>query len=267
MVLCSIEEAWGSDFNKSPNSTPGYSKTYVKEKQNPSRNRYKYDFSRDSAPLSEHNGSYRSQVYNRVNIPNHNNNNDNHELLIPETDNDAKDPRFSQQNININQQNLIDKYNYNQEENNIPQVNIQKNKNIDKFDNNYHNNNNNHNIEYNDNVMPNEETDEYENFETKNYNDNTDDEYELTEENSADIQDDVEHLEDFTETINSEQTGNITVNMSHLLNKVNNLIDYFDQYTKGNGNELKDVFMFVIIGIFFIFIMDLIFRIGQKIKG
>ena len=73
MVLCSIEEAWGSDFNNKPNSMPGYSKTYVREKQNPSRNRYRYDFSRDSAPLSEHNGTYRKQTNNHVTIPNHNN--------------------------------------------------------------------------------------------------------------------------------------------------------------------------------------------------
>lgn len=267
MVLCSIEEAWGSDFINPPNSTPGYSKNYVKQKQNPSRNRYRYDFSRDSAPLNEHNGSYRVQTNNRVNIPNDSNN----EPIHPQVEYPPHNPRFSQQNININQQNLIDKYNYEQEENNyIPtsrQENNQNNRQVENY------NTNNKIIDNDkDSYLPIEEEDEYENFQDRNYNDNREDEYDSTPnmENKFNTKiDDQDYEENDYESDNEDNSNQktVTVNFSNLLSKVNNLLDYFEQYSKGNGNEMKDIFIFIILGIFFIFILDLIFRIGQKIKS
>ncbi len=274
MVLCSIEEAWGSDFKNPPNSTPGYSKTYVKQKQNPSRNRYRYDFSRDSAPLSEHNGSYRTQTTNRVTIPNNNSN----EPIYPLIESPPKHPRFSQQNININQQNLIDKYNYQQEQDNyqqeqnnyIPsfrQENMNNNSQEDIYNKTIENNSNNSNNNNQNTFLPNEEEDEYENFQDKNYNDVTDDEYEYSSDNQNNNISKEENEDYETENEDSNNQNVVNVNFSNLLGKVNNLLDYFEQYTKGNGNEMKDIFIFIILGIFFIFILDLIFRIGQKFKN
>ena len=70
MVLCSIEEAWGSSFNQGFNYHPGTSQSYHKKNNQPSKNRYRYNFHRSSHPLPNHNGSYRDQNVYDVTLDN-----------------------------------------------------------------------------------------------------------------------------------------------------------------------------------------------------
>lgn len=61
MVYCTLQEAWGSTYSKPKkkrsNSKNNNIEHFISTNDKLSKNRYRYDFSRDEQPLPEHNGS------------------------------------------------------------------------------------------------------------------------------------------------------------------------------------------------------------------
>lgn len=166
MVFCSIEEAWGTNFDNL-------------QQEN---NRYKYDFSRDSKTLKEHNGTNREATKQNV--------------VIKKID-----------NYDADSEELFETFKKEEEE---------------PFENKTPSNNN--------EKKENEEDDE--------------DEFEGEE----------EYYEDEYET-SGEHSDIILDKLNAIMNMIN----------KNDNGGFKDIIIFVIVGIFIIFVMDLIFRIGQKI--
>lgn len=228
MVLCSIEEAWGSNFNNLDNQT-----RHVKKDDN----KYRYSFSRDSRPLSEHNGCYRNPNKHNITINN----------TIGNTQPDKDSPPGHSLGDDDDER-------------------------FESFESNYDNSSD-------DTYQPVEEENDFENFEMIDNNESSrnnvyvedddndnDDTFEGQEENeiSNDVSDKNEYYNNYQSEDEDNQTG-VTVNMSIVLDKLNKLIGNFEDVTKMGNSGLKDIFIFVILGIFLIFIMDLIFRIGQKL--
>ena len=152
MVLCSIEEAWGSDFNQNFKYNPGTSQTYKKKNNQPSKNRYRYNFHRSSEPLPNHNGSYRDQNVFDVTL-------DNNKPLEEEY-------QFENQS-NSNNNNLTPiEYDNNPNQNKIynsAQKNLAKKTNNDLVP-----------------FYDNDEDENYENFDSQSNNENSDDEFDIT---------------------------------------------------------------------------------------
>lgn len=232
MVLCSIEEAWGTSFNNLEDKPP------QKNIQNVD-NRHRYAFSRDSRPLSEHNGCVRDQSR--------------HTLIIDNKKN-IREPSPPEHNVNNNDDPDSDSY-----------------ENFENDPNDYQNENR---------FQPIEEENDFENYETFNKNEDRGNIYIDDEDNGSDDEFEGEEENNISKNINSdkqneyynnyeseseEPESGITNNMSIILDRLNKLMNLFEQNTQSGNNGMKDIFIFVIVGIFLIFILDLIFRIGQKI--
>lgn len=274
MVLCSIEEAWGSDFNQNFKYNPGTSKTYQKKNNQPSKNRYRYSFHRSSEPLPNHNGSYRDKNVYDVTLDN----------------NTPSEEEYQFENSNKNNLSLMmphHKLNKKITDNNEHDDIIEKKKSLkkitDDFDPLYD--------------IDNDYDQNYENFDSQSYNENSDDEFDITklrnqyntkknndqDNNSTstnDSDDDSDNEDEFNNKDKNQSSKNITNNMASDLGKVkvnfnlsdlnqkfNDLVKVIEKYTMTNGNDMKDIFLFIFLGIFVIFILDLIFRIGQKLKS
>ena len=276
MVLCSIEEAWGSDFNQNFKYNPGTSQTYKKKNNQPSKNRYRYNFHRSSEPLPNHNGSYRDQNVFDVTL-------DNNKPLEEEY-------QFENQS-NSNNNNLTPiEYDNNPNQNKIynsAQKNLAKKTNNDLVP-----------------FYDNDEDENYENFDSQSNNENSDDEFDITKlnrhydkkkkdfdndnnsdtSNDSDSDDDEKDNERANKRDNDENknqssrniinnsnselgTVKVNFNLADLNQKFNDLVKVIEKYTMTNGNDMKDIFLFIFLGIFVIFILDLIFRIGQKLKS
>lgn len=229
MVLCSIEEAWGSNFNNLDNQP----------KKTRTDNRYRYDYSRDSRPLSEHNGCYRNPSKHQITI-----NNSQH-----------------------------DSRNNHQMSRSVPPSHSLEDNNDDNehFENNYSN------LSIDESFQPVEEDNDYESFVTSDRTDNNvfiededndnEDNFEGEEGNEISVKNSEDNNE-YYNNHNSDDEDNdsgVTVNMSLIIDKLNKLIGGFEDITKIGNSGMKDISIFIIIGIFLIFIMDLIFRIGQKL--
>ena len=276
MVLCSIEEAWGSSFNQSFNYHPGTSQTYQKKNNQPSKNRYRYNFHRSSEPLPNHNGSYRDQNVYDVTLDNN---------PPPEEEYHFENQtNFSNSNltpIESNNKNINNRSHKKQLVKNL------SGKNINDLEPLYDNDND----------------DNYENFDSQSYNENSDDEFDITKLNkhydrkkkkkkveqdnnsdtsSDDDDDDDDDTSDNITNLNTNKIVNqnninnnkselgkvkVNVNLNELNQKFNDLVKVIEKYTMTNGNDMKDIFLFIFLGIFVIFILDLIFRIGQKLKS
>ena len=261
MVLCSIEEAWGSNFNQNFNYNPGTSQTYQKENNQPAKNRYRYNFHRSSEPLKDHNGSFRNKNVYDVTI--NNNSPPEEEYQFETSDN------FYQQEENHNSKSLN---NHRKKEKSSFKNHKKDNNDLDGF---YDNDNN------------------YENFDSQTYNDNSDDDFDIsklgrnqaqknnmkTQDNTSsdsDSDSDTDDEEEDPQSKNkiitsnkSNDTNQVKVNfdMTDLNQRFNELVKVIEKYTLGNGNDMKDMFLFIFLGIFVIFILDLFFRIGQKFKS
>ena len=226
MVLCSIEEAWGNSFNNLED----------KPQQKNTDNRYRYDFSRDSRPLSEHNGCYRNQ--------------NKHTLII----NDKK-------------KNRID----NRPPSHLEEPKEDTNDSYENFENDPND------LQNDDRYLPAEEENEYETFNNNEDRENIylddddneqDDDFQGEEENEISNNENSDNSNEYYNNYqqNSEEAeSGMTVNMTMIMDKLNKLMGLFEQNTLSGNNGMKDIFIFVIVGIFLIFILDLIFRIGQKI--
>ena len=229
MVLCSIEEAWGTDFNnkknKKNNNNPKYNKTY--DKNMPPHPQ----FSRDTTPLKNHNGKNR--------IP-----------LVQTIENEQ---------INKEQQNY-----YNKEASQPSYYSEEEDSDDDIHNENNTNNINEPNEEYYDYLGSVTNDDNYSEYNEETYDDDDDDddEYQQQQQNETNYNDTIH------DSYRGGQNGeaHVTVNISHLMDKVNKLVNYLEKQYKRNGNENQDVFLFIVIGIFIIFIMDLIFRIAVKVS-
>lgn len=63
MVYCTLQEAWGNTYSKpkkkksNPKNTNNNIEHFISTNDKLSKNRYRYDFSRDEQPLPQHNGS------------------------------------------------------------------------------------------------------------------------------------------------------------------------------------------------------------------
>ena len=61
MVYCTLQEAWGNTYSKPKkkrsNSKNNNVEHFISTNDKLSKNRYRYDFSRDEQPLPQHNGS------------------------------------------------------------------------------------------------------------------------------------------------------------------------------------------------------------------
>ena len=275
MVLCSIEEAWGSDFNQNFKYNPGTSQTYKKKNNQPSKNRYRYNFHRSSEPLPNHNGSYRDQNVFDVTL-------DNNKPLEEEY-------QFENQSNSNN--------------NNLTPIEYDNNPNQNKI---YNSTQKKLAKKTNNDLVPfydNDEDENYENFDSQSNNENSDDEFDITKlnrhydkkknvdddnnsdtSNDSDSDDDEKDNERANKRDNDENknqssrniinnsnselgTVKVNFNLADLNQKFNDLVKVIEKYTMTNGNDMKDIFLFIFLGIFVIFILDLIFRIGQKLKS
>jgi hypothetical protein len=251
MVLCSLEEAWGDNYTSTnkQQTQQTHNKTY--EKDMPPHPQ----FSRDTRPLKKHHGKK-----NRVPL---------------------------KKNIQMNiQQTINDEANM-QEQQNLYEEEYQPHSTTSEDMNNYSEVNDEYEDENEEEETNNKQTEEYYDYSGTLVNDDNDDNYGEFNEQEYDetYDDDNEQDEQYTENQDVEEEiianprydsymggqgsgeAHVTVNISHLMDKVNKLISHFDKHRKRNGNENQDVFLFVVIGIFIIFIMDLIFRIAVKMTS
>ena len=252
MALCSLEEAWGADFktNNQNKSTPKYNQTYKRNNAQRKKNKY----SRDVIPLENHNGvnrvplrknvHFNDNEYQEQNYYNNNNNNNNNNNYETEEDSeyaqntedvedveDTEDEEYTEEDMETNDNTTTDEY-YN----------------------------------YDGELTTDEDEDQYGEYDTEEYDDvYTDDDYKPQNEMSTE---ETTHTQQIPQRYDGyrENGSQITVNISNLMEKVNKLVDYFENNCKKNGAENQDVFLFVVIGIFIIFLMDLIFRIAVKIN-
>lgn len=235
MVLCSLEEAWGPGSFNNLNNKPTVTKT---------DSRYKYDFSRDSRPLSEHNGCYRVPNKHRIQV-NNRGGRSKYKKEVPDhsledEDNEDDDMEFDN-NRNKNYQNLENIYNDSSEE---TYQGAEEDNEYETFSN--ENEDNSVFIEDEDGDVD----DEFQGEETKNRKDDDKNEY-----------------YDNYQTETEDNEGGVTINMSLIMDKLNKVMNMVELSSKADNNGMKDIFIFIIIGIFLIFILDLIFRIGQKMSS
>lgn len=231
MVLCSLEEAWGtSSFNNLNNKSDNT--------EDSDDNRYRYDFSRDSRPLSEHNGCYRNPGKQKIIVENKKKT-PVRKRYVPDHSSDEKyddtDDHESYQNFESNDESSEGKY------------------------------------------QPVEEDSEFENYETFNNDSNQENVYIEDEDNDMDDEFDAEennentsknnkneYYDNYQQDSEDDEGSGVNINMSLIMDKLNKLANMIEVSNKNGNNGMKDIFIFVIVGIFLIFILDLIFRIGQK---
>ena len=73
-----------------------------------------------------------------------------------------------------------------------------------------------------------------------------------------------EYYDNYQQDSEDDEGSGVNINMSLIMDKLNKLANMIEVSNKNGNNGMKDIFIFVIVGIFLIFILDLIFRIGQK---
>lgn len=249
MVLCSIEEAWGTDFNTKNKNKLKHNKTYKKNMPPHPQ------FSRDTTPLRNHNGKNRIPLVQNMN---------------------NKQQMQEQQNYYDGEEDYHSYYGE-EEENNFnnyseaeSEDNKYENDTIDDMETNDDDNNKEEYYDYDGNVANDNNYSEYneeeydDTYEDDDYEEETQDQ-QYSNTSNAQTQD---LGYDSYRGGQSNGEAHVTVNISHLMDKVNKLVNYFDKYYKKQrtGTENQDVFLFIVIGIFIIFIMDLIFRIAVKVS-
>ena len=91
------------------------------------------------------------------------------------------------------------------------------------------------------------------------YSEESDNKVNSEEDDITNIQEDLDSEEnDYEENFRSEENSN-SINI--LINKINDLIIKIDNQ---EGNSLNDIVMYVLLGIFIIFILDMFVKIGKN---
>jgi len=266
MAYCSLQEAWGkNEMNSRVKNTKGTKNKISYE----IKNKNKESFSNSLNPLNNFSENDCSFSY----LDNNNNNDDNtncenttksftnESILIDKNNNNTKSPipNNKYNNTELNGLNNCD-YNYSFINDNInDECNIQNTTNyldISNINDTQNNNliyseNENQNSESNKSVQFNNNITEY-NTEEHEEDEQTDDEQQDAEEQTANV------IEGF-------HTGDDNTTLTTTLEAINKRLDEIENKlnrTK-NNNNIHDIILFIIIGIFILFALDSIFKIGR----
>jgi hypothetical protein len=205
---------------------------------------------------NNNNNNYNNNNNNNNNYNNNNNNNnykDEKDEKDDEEEENEEDDEYieneNRENFNVLKNNNLNKIKgYSEESNSDDEENINEE--------NIHNNNN---EDYEDNLE--EDIDYKEMKATKK------DEKDINEENDND--DDNLEVNDTSQNKNYNNAYNeglINIDIKNLSKKISDFMNIIDKNLQSNIHGIKDIVLFIFIGIFIIFIMDLIFRIGQKLS-